>query len=183
VTRTNKRVLINVANLRRRLGQRQVEPFEVALEPQQVISTRTTSSPVHGEVTVESIERGVAVYGHVTFEWVGDCRRCLGPVTEYKTVGIDEIFQVDASSESDIIDFDGTQIELRPVLSDAVGLSLPLAPLCSEDCAGPDPDRYPSTTEADLDVSTATQSDGNEPSSSQPTDSRWAALDQLDLDR
>lgn len=179
---SNRRVLINVASLRRRLGQRQIEQFEVELEPQQVITSRTTPSPVSGEVTVESIERGVAVYGHVKFEWVGDCRRCLEPVSEWDTVELDEIFQIHAPAESDIIDFDGTQIDLVPALSDAVGLSLPLAPLCSDDCVGPDPDRYPSTTEAEREAASGDESTRGSPEPNAQLDPRWAALDQLNLE-
>jgi uncharacterized protein len=165
------RLLVNVSELRKRLGQRQVEPIEVLLAPQTVLSSRTTRVPVTGEVTVESIERGVAVYGSVSFGWEGDCRRCLEITGGTLTVDVDEIFQVDAPEDSEIIDFDGDQIDLVPVTRDAVGLSLPLAPLCRDDCAGPDPDRYPTLPH---DADTRDQA-------GTPGDPRWAALNDLDL--
>ena len=167
---------MNVADLRRRLGQRQQEPIEVVLAPMSVLSSRSTEVPVTGEVTVESIERGVAVYGSITFGWEGDCRRCLEETGGSLTVDIDEIFQVNAPEDSDIIDFDGDQIDLVPVVRDAVGLSLPLAPLCREDCAGPDPDRYP-TLAHDTDTRER-DADGNLVDG----DPRWAGLSGLDLD-
>jgi uncharacterized protein len=56
---------------------------------------------------------------------------------------------------------------------DAALLGLPLAPLCREDCAGPDPDRYPTVTEEELEAAAAT--------AEKPPDPRWAALGDLDL--
>ena len=165
---------VNVADLRKRLGQRQVEPIEVVLGPNEVISSRTTDTPVVGEVTVESIERGVSVLGSVTFEWEGDCRRCLESTGGTMTIEIDEIFQVDAPPDSEIVDFDGDQIDLVPLVEDAVVLSLPLAPLCGPDCAGPDPDRYPALPH-DADTREVS-ADGV------PVDPRWDALRELDLE-
>ena len=62
----------------------------------------------------------------------------------------------------------GEQVDLEPMVRDAVLLALPLAPLCGDDCRGPGarrlPDRArPRTSEA-------------------PADPRWAALSQLEFD-
>lgn len=164
------RLIVNVADLRRRLGQRRAEPVEVILAKQVVVGSRTVQRPVTGSLTIESIERGVSAYGIVVFEWEGDCRRCLEIVTETTEIEIAEIFQVDAPENSEIIDFPGDQIDLIPVVRDAVALSLPLAPLCGDDCAGPDPDRYPAVTV-------------DEREAAEPVpDPRWAALGELNLD-
>jgi uncharacterized protein len=164
-----RRLLINVADLRRRLGQRRTEPIEILLPALTVLGSRTTRSPVLGSVVLESIERGVSATGAVSFRWMGDCRRCLETVDGETEVEIDEIYQVGASEDSDLIDFDGEQIDLVPLVREAVGLSLPLAPLCRAECAGPDPDRYPTLLADDLDAQRPA------------TDPRWAVLDQLDL--
>ena len=168
------RILVNVADLRRRLGQRRNQPIEVTLARQTVVSSSTTDRPVTGEVTIESIERGVSVVGGVRFGWEGDCRRCLETTGGELTVEIDEIFQVDAPDDSELLPLEGDQIDLVPLVREAVVLSLPLAPLCREDCPGPDPDRYPAMTEDELDEAAAAE--GPQP------DPRWAALDQLRLD-
>jgi uncharacterized protein len=168
--------LVNVTDLRRRLGQRQVEPISLVLAPSQVIASRTTQEPVVGQVTVESIERGVSVTGSVSFVWEGDCRRCLEPTGGSLTIEIDEILQIDAPPDSDIIDFDGDHFDLVPIVADAVVLSLPLAPLCRDDCAGPDPDRYPTLAH---DADTAER---DEQGNLIDGDPRWDALRQLDLD-
>ena len=161
--------MVNVAELRKRLGQRQEERVDIILDSLVVVGSRTVEEPVVGSVTVESIERGVSVYGSVTFSWEGDCRRCLELVEDAVEIDIDEIFQVHAPEDSDLIDFDGDQIDLVSIVRDAVALSLPLAPLCSEDCVGPDPDRYPALTVDRLEVERG-------------PDPRWGVLDQLDLD-
>lgn len=60
----------------------------------------------------------------------------------------------------------GDQIDLEPLVRDAVLLTLPLAPLCEDACAGPDPEEHPVGVE------------GGAPSEPDP---RWAALRDLDL--
>jgi len=171
-----KRLRINVADLRKRLGQRRDQRVEVLLDPCEVLSSRTKPEPVTAEFTVESIERGVSVLGAVEFLWEGDCRRCLEPVEQMSTAEIDEIFQIDAGEDSEINDFDGIQIDMFPILQDAVGLALPLAPLCSDSCAGPDPDRYPAIPfdEYEREV-------GGESAPPAP-DPRWAGLTDLKID-
>lgn len=169
-----QRLMVNVSDLRRRLGQRRSEPIEIRLGPQTVVASRTTPDPVVGEVTIESIERGVSVTGSVRFRWAGECRRCLEDTGGELDVTIDEIFQIDAPEDSELIDFDGIQIDLVPIVRDAVVLSLPLAPLCREGCAGPDPDRYPAVTEQERTLERQAEA-------AESTDPRWAALDQLNL--
>jgi uncharacterized protein len=169
------RLLVNVADLRRRLGQRRNEPIEVSLDRQTVVSSSTTGAPVVGEVMIESIERGVSVFGGVRFAWEGDCRRCLEVTGGHLDVEIAEIFQIGADGDSDLLALEGDQIDLVPLVREAVVLSLPLAPLCRDDCPGPDPDRYPALTEDELVGLDAGDDGGPGP------DPRWAALDQLHL--
>lgn len=150
---------------------------EISLDlPQlEVIASRTTGTPVVGSVIIESIERGVTVSGSISFDWNGDCRRCLEPVDGRAEVDIFEIFQVNAPDDSDDIQelVDDT-VDLVPVVRDAVMLALPLAPLCSEDCGGPDPDRYPAKTIDQIEEEAATADPVADP--------RWAALDGLSFD-
>ena len=171
-SRREGRCAVHVADLRRRLGQRREVPIDLRLDEQVVVGSRTLPEPVVGSVVIESIERGVSALGQVAFAWAGDCRRCLEPVLGRIDVAIDEIFQVDAPEDSELIDFDGDTIDLGPVVRDAVALSLPLAPLCRSDCAGPDPDRYPARTVDEHEDAASADT---------PVDPRWAALDQLDF--
>ncbi len=164
----------NVVDLRRRPGQRTDRLINIVLARQVVVGSRTVRRPVTGNLIVESIERGVSAVGTVSFEWEGDCRRCLEVVVGQFEIDVAEIFLVGAPEDADIIDFDGEMIDLLPVVRDAVALSLPLAPLCQDDCAGPDPDRYPALL---ADAGATDDGEGQVP----VLDPRWAALDQLDL--
>ena len=60
-------------------------------------------------------------------------------------------------------------IDLLPALREAMLLALPLAPLCRDDCEGPEPDRFPTGVAEDEPVE-------------RPADPRWAALDEFTFD-
>lgn len=166
-------LLVNVSDLRKRLGQRRDFSIDIDLEPLSVISSRTTEDPVMGMVVLDAIERGVSVLGSVQFGWESECRRCLKVLHGTLEAPIDEIFQVNAPSDSEINSFDGEHLDLLPVVRDAVMATLPLSPLCSEDCHGPDPDRYPALTTDEAEAIAAAEA-GPDP--------RWAALEGLNLD-
>lgn len=169
-----RRIIIGVGDLRRRLGERSTVPIDVLLPSVEVIASVSNSErPVVGEVVIESIERGVSVLGAVDFEWSADCRRCLEPVVGDAHVSIDEIYQIDAPPDSDVLDLEGDQIDLLPLVRDAVLVGLPLAPLCREECVGPDPERFPAKTIDEVEAAAALA----EPEA----DPRWSALDQLDF--
>ncbi len=161
---------VHVGELRRRLGTRRVVDIDLELQPVEVVASRNTADPVTGSLTIESIERGVTVSGTLSFGWEGECRRCLEAVAGTAEVDVMEIFQVDAPPDTDdISELVGDTVDLGPVVRDAVLAALPLAPLCRDDCAGPDPDRYPTVNESDLELPAPTP------------DPRWAVLDELDL--
>jgi uncharacterized protein len=138
----------------------------VALESAEVAS----EGPIAVDVTLEAQGATVIATGTVTSGWHGTCRRCLEPVEGSIVADFREIFERHPV-ENETWELRGEQIDLEPVVREAVVLSLPIAPLCSPDCAGPDPERFPATPG---DVDSGTEGDG-EPS----RDPRWAALDQL----
>jgi uncharacterized protein len=174
VPRPTTKFPVHVADLRRRLGERRTVDIDIVLPRLKVVASQSVAErPVVGSVVVESIERGVSVFGSVTFGWVSDCRRCLEPVAGAADVVIDEIYQVGAAGDIDLIELEGDQIDLVPIVRDAVLVGLPLAPLCRAGCVGPDPDRYPAKTADDIEVERL-----EAPPQSDP---RWAALDQLRL--
>ncbi len=119
----------------------------------------------------------VVASGTVGADWTGECRRCLDPVTGHLDLTVTEVFRADRGGgdqdDGDTYSFTGPAgdetVDLEAVARDAVLLALPLSPLCGPDCAGPDPERFPTAT--------GTPADG-EPAG----DPRWAALDALRLD-
>lgn len=170
------RTVEHVADVRRRPGvQRPVErSFPAAALGE--LGTSSASVAPDSEVVLDAVAEAtgadVVLTGTVTFAWEGECRRCLEPVSGTTTSDLREIF-APVPIEGETWPMDGDAIDLGPVLREVVLLTLPLVPLCSEDCAGPDPERFPATVEPDDD-----EVDAAEP----PRDPRWAALDDLKLE-
>lgn len=99
-------------------------------------------SSVELDLRLEAVSEGVLVTGSVQADTVGECTRCLEPVTGEIDVYLTELFAypdsvTEATTDEDeihrIVD---DQIDLEPVLADSVGLELPLHPVCREDCEG-----------------------------------------------
>lgn len=175
---TNRKHRVHVGGLRQRLGQRLEIDISEAFPGLQVIASRTTESPVTGTLTIESIERGVSVTGTLKVPWEADCRRCLETVVGESEPFVDEVFQVNAPEDSEIIEFDGDTVDLDDVLRETAMASLPLSPLCGANCLGPDPERFP----AGLNGVGSEDTDEDEDSEgAMLADPRWAVLDQLDL--
>ncbi len=173
MTGTTRKHPVNVADLRRSLGsQREVE-IDFVFESITVVSSRSTDAPVAGSVVIESIERGVSVFGSVSFAWEADCRRCLEIVAGEATADIEETFLSPAPNDSDAVELEDNTVDLVPVVQDAIGLAIPLAPLCRTDCVGPDPERYPTKTEEQFEAERAAE---------RQQDPRWDSLSQLTFD-
>ena len=66
------------------------------------------------------------------------------------------------------------EVDLEPMVRETVLLNLPVAPLCSETCEGPDPDRFPTSVVIDEPL----EEEPPEPA----VDPRWAGLAQLTFD-
>lgn len=168
------KILIAVGDLRSRLGERMTIEIDVLVPMLEVIASRSVADePVVGEVTIESVERGVSVLGSIEYVWTAECRRCLDDVAGRSDVTIDEIYQVNAPDDPELIELVGDQIDLLPLVRDAVLVGLPLAPLCRNECTGPDPDRYPTLTAEDVETERAEAEPEGDP--------RWAALGDLEF--
>ena len=91
---------------------------------------------------LESVMEGVLVTGDVEVPVAGSCARCLEPFEDVLELDIQELYAyagstTDATSEEDEVRrIDGDFLDLEPLLRDTVVLNLPLAPVCTEDCAG-----------------------------------------------
>lgn len=167
---------IAVLELRRRPGnQRQVQ-VSAPLPGLAITSAGVPDdAAVDVDVTLEAIDGGVTAKGTVTAPWEGQCRRCLEPVTGTIETPVQEVFEV-RPTEGETYPIDGDEVDLEPVVRDAVLLALPLAPLCGETCAGPDPESFPTgpAGERRLEEQEAEEEPAGDP--------RWAALRELRLD-
>ncbi|GAB2784393.1 YceD family protein [Amycolatopsis magusensis] len=94
------------------------------------------------DLLLESVVEGVLVTGTATAPVTGHCSRCLDPISDEVEVDLTELYAYPHSTTEETTDEDeimrlvDDRIDLEPAVRDAVVLALPLAPLCTEDCAG-----------------------------------------------
>lgn len=99
-------------------------------------------SPIDLDLRLESVIEGILVTGTAEARLVGECSRCLEPIEEESSFDIQELyFYPGHEAEEDAYRVsDEEEIDLEPVLREAVVLNLPFTPLCRRDCAGLCPD-------------------------------------------
>jgi uncharacterized protein len=99
-------------------------------------------APLEVDLRLESVSEGVLVTGTVHAPTRGDCSRCLGPVSGELDIALTELFAYpDSLTESTTEDDEVGHVvdhcvDLEQPIVDAVGLALPFAPVCTEDCPG-----------------------------------------------
>lgn len=91
--------------------------------------------PVEVDVRLEGVAKGLVVEGFLSGRWTAECSRCLTEVVGPFAVEVQELFE-DEAVEGDTYRLQGDEIDIEPLVRDAVLLSLPNAPLCTDDCAG-----------------------------------------------
>ncbi len=98
------------------------------------------------DLRLEAVMEGVLVTGTIRGPAVGECVRCLDPVTEDVDVTWSELFvyperaavalEDGDDEEEDLRELEGDLIDLEPALRDAVVPMLPFQPVCRPDCPG-----------------------------------------------
>lgn len=168
-------LLLPLDALRRRSDVVREVDLEVKLDDLAVGGVDVTDGRVALSLAVEVRGSEVAVTGRLGADWTGECRRCLDSVSGHLDLEVGEVYVPDRpDSEGNLPDtgdvylLTGESLDLEPVVRDAVLLALPLSPLCSDECEGPDAARFPTGVPAD-----------GEPDGAKPMDPRWAVLDAL----
>ncbi len=99
-------------------------------------------TPVVLDVRLESVTEGVYVSGTAHAVLEGECARCLDALHDEITVDLGELFAYPDSTTDETTDADelprvvDEQLDLEQIVRDALVLTLPLAPLCRDDCPG-----------------------------------------------
>jgi uncharacterized protein len=94
------------------------------------------------ELRFESVSEGVLVSGTVRAPTSGECSRCLGPIDDDVEIELTELFAYPDSLTESTTDEDEVgrvvdhTVDLLQPIVDAVGLALPFAPTCAQDCPG-----------------------------------------------
>ena len=160
-------LLVNVAELLRHPASRQEVHVELPSEGLTVLdSVVPAGAPIDVDVALESLSDGIVVTGRVSAPWVGSCRRCLGAAGGTLDILVRELYQPEPESD-DAFPIEGDQLDLEPLVREALLLELPLAPLCRADCAGLCPQCGADRNDVDCGHRLDTR------------DARWDALDQL----
>lgn len=136
--------VLDVINLGRRPGSAtQIErtvaaPSRIGLDAIAI----EAGEPVSLDIHLQAVSEGVLVTGTVRAATAGECTRCLDPVSGHVDVYLTELFAYPNSVTEETTDADEIHrivddlIDLEPVIVDAVGLELPLHPVCDEGCEG-----------------------------------------------
>lgn len=171
--------LVPITAIRRSPGVRRHElrrgPVNTLVEGSGLLVAGTSVAPdaeAEADVDIDVIVGGIEVSGEVAAPWQAECGRCLRPVSGELHTEVRELYRPRNGSAGDDKDEDtyslaGEQLDLAPLVRDALLLALPLAPLCRPDCAGLCP-----TCGADL-------VEGPCGCDIDPADPRWAVLDEL----
>ena len=105
------------------------------------------AGPIEGSVTVRRTNRGVLVTARLKTSLAESCSRCLRDIDVPLTLDIDEEVlpsidiatgkALDASAEPDVLRLtDHHELELEPIVREAISLAEPIAPLCEALCPG-----------------------------------------------
>ena len=133
-------------------------------------------SPVELDLRLEAVMEGVLVTGEASAELVGECARCLEPISDEMEVRFQELFVYDdqhhdSEEDDEVSMLEGDLLDLEPLLRDAVVLALPFQPLCEDDCPGLCPECG------------ARLADDPDHAHEAAIDPRWAALATLEQDQ
>ncbi|MEY3655853.1 MAG: hypothetical protein RL114_211 [Actinomycetota bacterium] len=159
-------LIVNVVELLRWPGTTKDVVLSIASADLEFGESRITEEPVDIALHLESLSNGVTVNGTTTASWLGECRRCLAPISERMTIELSELYQ-QFPDDSEAYKIENDQINLLPMVRENLLLAIPLGPLCREDCPGFCP-------HCGQDLSEGTCSCDNTVS-----DPRWAALESL----
>lgn len=94
---------------------------------------------LEARLRIESVIEGILVTGSVLGDTRLQCARCLQEFSSTVNPQVCELFVTSAherTAEEDVYPVVGSEIDLEPMLRDAVALALPLKPLCDGDCKG-----------------------------------------------
>ncbi len=94
------------------------------------------------DLLVEAVVEGVLVSGTASAPLVGECSRCLDPITDDVEVDLRELFAYpdsatdESTDEHEVSRVVDELVDLQPLVRDTTLLALEPSPTCSPDCQG-----------------------------------------------
>lgn len=146
---------LNTFELPRRAGE--MREYELDIEVPEKVGVVLIAVPagdvIEVDARLESVTEGVLLSAEIFAVAKGECGRCLDPVELVVEKRIQELYLYEkkverkkgAKVENDVeiedeLLMDGDVMDLESPIRDAIVLSLPSNPLCSDECAGLCPD-------------------------------------------
>ena len=161
--------VVGIADLLRTPGHWREVKVRGALPGLKAVDTTVdANTDVEASVGLEAFAEGLMADGTISATWKSECRRCLSPIEGRLDVDFREVFEPNPR-EGETYKLGHEEVDLEPLIREALLLALPLTPLCRADCEGICP-----TCGADLNEGPC----GCAPAGRDP---RWAALDDLHL--
>ena len=164
-----QQLIVSVADILGRPGVGRDLHLEAVLPGVSNALVSVEESPVRASLRADSVVEGVLVTGEVEASVAVACARCLNEHRESVAFDLCELFVTPARElpAEEAYRLAGADMDLEPMLRDAVALALPLRPLCRADCPG-----LCSTCGRDLNKGPCDCRD-------EQSDPRWAALSGL----
>ena len=156
MTRDPQLFRFNTHDLPRRAGEMREYSLDIPA-PERIgidVIAVLPGEEIHLDMRLESVTQGVLVSAQLSTIADGECMRCLEPVAFDIERRIQELYRYapekahtkaqrkQARAEEDDLDLeeelmmDGEIIDLEAPIRDAIVLSLPINPLCDQDCPG-----------------------------------------------
>jgi uncharacterized protein len=161
---------VSVAEILGRPGEYRPVRVDSELDGIAIALARLDPPRVRGDLRAESVVEGILVTGRVGAATALECSRCLDKFAGRVDAEVCELFTAPGHAvegDEDSYEVSGSEIDLEPMVRDAVTLALPLNPLCREACEGMCPTCYKRRDEGPCDCK------------QDETDPRWAALSAL----
>jgi len=142
---------LNTYELPRRSGE--MREYELDIEVPEKVGVELIAVPagdvIEVDARLESVTEGVLLSAEIFAVAKGECGRCLDPVELVIEKRIQELYlyekrverkkgakvEDDLEIEDELL-MDGNVMDLESPIRDAIVLSLPSNPLCSDECAG-----------------------------------------------
>jgi uncharacterized protein len=159
---------VNAVELLRQPGA--VRDISLSIEAE---SLGVVHERLSGDLTVrlhlEALNDGIRVTGEISAPWSSVCRRCLIDVNGSAKADVAAL-QQRQTTDSEAFLLDANQLDLAPMVREAILLELDLERVCRDDCAGLCPSCGIDRNEAECGCDTTVK------------DNRWSALDGLVVD-
>jgi uncharacterized protein len=129
---------VSIAEILNRPGEYRDLDVSPAFEDVRTELAHLTPGPLDSRLKAESVVEGILVTGRVEGSASLRCARCLTDFEGDVSLDVCELFTTPGHElpEGEAYKVQGGEIDLEPMLRDALVLALPLNPVCKEACRG-----------------------------------------------